>query len=100
MNKIEFFTTLGCPHCLKMDFVVLLKNLSLPIQDEIDVVWDDVGDPKMNKLFQTFGNLVPLPVLIKDDKGIREAIKGVYGNPYEKFTYNFEDNFKLIDSLL
>ena len=91
MNQIEFFTTDSCPFCLNMEFVVILKNLGLPIGKEIETIYDNLGDPRVQKLRETFGSLVPLPTLMADGE-IRQVVSGVYDN--------LNDNFKLIDSLL
>ena len=99
MNKINFFSSYNCPFCLKMDFAVIIKNLQLPVWEEIDIVWNGFGNPKEMHLFNIFGEKIPLPTIIKHDE-ITEVISGVYGNADDKFTLNLIDNFKMLDSLI
>ena len=89
--NIEFFSEYKCPFCLKMAFAVLLDNLKIPVQNETEIIWEDGGSPKITKLIETYGNVVPFPTLMKDGE-VREAVNGVYGN--------LNDNLILLNSLM
>lgn len=90
-SHIDLFASSECPFCNNLKEDALLFNCLVPAQNEIPIVYDDIGEPKVQKLVHEFGNLVPLPATIKEGK-IREIITGTYSNT--------DDNILIFKSLI